>query len=244
MKVKPTQFLLIALVLGALILCAIPLRPKLKRVGISLFHLAKGRKSIADRVAEFGPSVHQRLAPSFEKVKVQYPPKKLVLVGFKEERRLEVWVAGEPGLFRFLKSYPILAASGTLGPKLTEGDRQVPEGIYNLESLNPNSLYHLSLRVGFPNEFDKQKAVGDGRSSLGTDVMIHGSQYSAGCLAMGDMAAEDLFVLAAETGIENTQIILSPVDFRKKDRTTNSPPWISELYAQIKSELQKLGVEQ
>lgn len=43
--------------------------------------------------------------------------------------------------------------------------------------------------------------------------MIHGKRCSVGCLAMGDEAAEDLFVLAAETGIENVSIILSPVDF-------------------------------
>jgi hypothetical protein len=61
-----------------------------------------------------------------------------------------------------LKTYPILAGSGTLGPKLVEGDGQVPEGLYRVESLNPNSSFHLALRVNYPNEFDRAKGKLDG----------------------------------------------------------------------------------
>ena len=71
--------------------------------------------------------------------------------------------------------------------------------------------------------------------------MIHGGALSAGCLAMGDPAAEDLFVMSAETGIENVRIILSPVDFRVTSPSpTSQPSWLSELYDQIRSELQKI----
>jgi murein L,D-transpeptidase YafK len=153
-------------------------------------------------------------------------------------------VSGKDGRLRFLRAYPIIAASGRLGPKLAEGDRQVPEGLYKIESLNPNSLYHLALRIGYPNAFDRKKGKLDGRTDLGCDIMIHGSDASIGCLAMGDQAAEDLFILVAETGIENIDVILSPVDFRLRDLPPDMPPvpeWTSEIYEDIRNELLKLG---
>jgi murein L,D-transpeptidase YafK len=135
-----------------------------------------------------------------------------------------------------------LKASGKLGPKLREGDRQVPEGLYRIESLNPNSRFHLSLRVNYPNAFDRDMAAREGRTNLGGDIMIHGSKVSIGCLAMGDTAAEDLFVLAAETGIDNISVILSPLDFRVRDFEgdfSTMPHWIPELYKRIRTELRK-----
>jgi murein L,D-transpeptidase YafK len=154
-----------------------------------------------------------------------------------------VWVSDATGKFRKLRTYPILGASGSLGPKLMEGDDQVPEGVYRIESLNPNSMFHLSLRLTYPNEFDKEKGNLDGRHNLGTDIMIHGGERSVGCLAMGDEAAEDLFILAAETGIENVSVIISPVDFRIRDfpaQGRDLPGWAPELYEHIKTELAKL----
>jgi murein L,D-transpeptidase YafK len=142
-----------------------------------------------------------------------------------------------------IRTYPILAASGRLGPKLKEGDRQVPEGLYRIESLNPNSMFHLSLRLNYPNEFDRKQARLENRTNLGGDIMIHGSNASIGCLAMGDEAAEDLFILAAETGIDKVTVVLSPVDFRKKvfpKVTYPLPEWTGILYEQIKQELSKL----
>src|SRR4051812_6901506 len=107
---------------------------------ISQLHsqISHGEKTIADRVSEFGGTVHARLQPSFHEIGIGCPPKKLLLVGLKQERQLEIWVSDGSPDFRFLKAYPVLAASGTLGPKLKEGDRQVPEGLYKIESLNPN----------------------------------------------------------------------------------------------------------
>ena len=203
----------------------------------------KVRKTVSDRVAEFGGVVRERLLPRFEKIGVAYPPRKIVFVGLKDERELEVWVS-DGGALRHLKTYPILGASGKLGPKLAEGDRQVPEGLYCIELLNPNSLFHLSLRVSYPNAFDRAKAEAEGRTNLGGDIMIHGKRASIGCLAMGDEAAEDLFVLAAEAGVENIAVILSPVDFRVRslpDALPDLPEWTPELYREIERELVKLG---
>ena len=202
-----------------------------------------GPKSVEDRLAQYGPAVRARLAPDFARAGCAYPPAKLTLVGLKAEKRLEVWVAPSEGAYVLLKAYPILGASGGPGPKLREGDGQVPEGLYRIESLNPNSRFHLALRVNYPNAFDRARGAEDRRQRLGGDIMIHGNTCSNGCLAMGDPAAEDLFVLAAETGLEHLSVILSPVDFRVRElpgKMPAVPEWAPELYAAIRRALAPL----
>jgi murein L,D-transpeptidase YafK len=204
---------------------------------------AKGRKTVQDRLEQYSHTVRERLLPYFVTAKISYPPQKVVLVGLKHEKILEVWACGKENRFSLIRTYLILAASGRLGPKLREGDRQVPEGLYKIESLNPNSMFHLSLRINYPNEFDRHQAKLENRTNLGDDIMIHGSNASIGCLAMGDEAAEDLFVLTAETGIDNISVILSPVDFRKStlpEVTHTLPEWTDVLYEQIKQGLSNL----
>jgi hypothetical protein len=226
-----------------LALCFVAFRAHLAAQFTNTTRTMTGEKTVADRLTEFGDVVHTRLQPRFREIGVAYPPKKIILVGLKQEQQLEIWVSDGSADFRFLKTYPILAASGTAGPKLREGDRQVPEGLYKIESLNPNSRFHLALRVNYPSAFDKEHGRRDGRTKLGSDIMIHGSAVSIGCLAMGDQAAEDLFVLAAETGIKNMSVILTPIDFRVREFPTNSPPspgWIPELYADIRKALAPL----
>lgn len=232
------------LIVLAACVCAIPFRAQLRRPFVAMVQTMQGKKTVADRVAQFGEAVRTRLTPAFEKIGVSYPPKSITLVGLKSERILEVWVAGPGGPRLRLKTYPILGMSGDLGPKLREGDRQVPEGLYRIESLNPNSLYHLALRVDYPNPEDRRRGEADGRTDLGSDIMIHGRTCSIGCLAMGDEAAEDLFVLAAETGIDNVTVILSPVDFRTRSLPAKTPPiptWAGKLYDSIRRELDSLG---
>ena len=168
-----------------------------------------GRGTVGERVAYYGGAARSRMVPGFERAGVAYPPGRVVMLAIKKERRLEVYAESPGRELRWVRAYPILAASGELGPKLKEGDRQVPEGVYAIESLNPNSAYHLALRVGYPNAFDRKMAAAEGRTNLGGDIMIHGKAASVGCLAMGDAAAEELFVLAAETGIERMKLIIS-----------------------------------
>ena len=203
------------------------------------------KKSVADRLSEFGEVVHDRLAPRFNEIKVEYTPARDD-PGRSETRETVGGLGDWPGkqFFGCLKAYPILGASGTIGPKLVEGDGQVPEGFYKIESLNPNSAFHVALRVNYPNQFDRDKGKLDGRSKLGSDIMIHGNTCSVGCLAMGDEAAEELFVLAADTGIENIRVILSPVDFRQRElplKIPSAPKWTSELYADLRRELNILA---
>jgi hypothetical protein len=202
----------------------------------------RGKATTAERVATYGEAVQSRLAPACQAQGVAYPPTTFTLIGLKAEKRLELWAPDAAGRPRLIKAYPILAASGVAGPKLREGDQQVPEGIYALESLNPNSRFHLALRVNYPNADDRRRAQTDGRTQLGGDIMIHGSNASIGCLAMGDPASEELFVLAALAGHQNVRVILSPVDFRQRDKVdlpSGQPSWVPALHAQIKGELDR-----
>jgi hypothetical protein len=72
--------------------------------------------------------------------------------------------------------------------------------------------------------------------------MIHGSDASIGCLAMGDVPAEDLFVLVADSGMAHTSVLLSPYDFRDPPRVELpvKPPWVTTLYKQIEVAVRQL----
>ena len=127
---------------------------------------------------------------------------KLRINVFKEERTVEI---SSPGWINPVV-YKMTAFSGKLGPKLKEGDRQIPEGIYCVEYMNPNSSYHLSFKVSYPNDFDKAMAEKEGRTNLGGDIMIH------------DKAIEDIFYLVAKVGFKNVEIVIAPYDMRKGRR--------------------------
>lgn len=204
------------------------------------------RASVPDRLRQYEPRVIETLKPKFASRGVEFPPSGFVLVAIKDAALLQLFAYGSSGRPVHIKDYPILGLSGTLGPKLREGDRQVPEGIYRVTSLNPNSICHLSLRLDYPNEFDRSTARRDGRTRLGNDIMIHGKSLSVGCLAIGDTAVEEVFVLAARSGVQNVKVVIVPTDWRK--RTFNAklvvgPAWLAELYAQLDRELQRFQQE-
>lgn len=197
-----------------------------------------GRRSVTDVLEQYGTEATDRLTPAFQKAGVPYPPAKIALLGMKAERSLELWAYATRD-WRFIKSYPIKGASGTAGPKLREGDRQVPEGVYRITFLNPNSSYHLSMMLNYPNAFDLRHAKKEGRSQPGSNIFIHGKSGSIGCLAMGDRAIEELFVLVATVGMRNAKVVIAPHDPRTGPllRTApNGPSWLPELYAGIHHE--------
>ncbi|RUM70761.1 MAG: hypothetical protein DSZ07_01795, partial [Sulfurovum sp.] len=143
-------------------------------------------------------------------------PKKLTLIGLKHEQLLEVW--GEHnGKKIYITTYPFTAFSGHLGPKLREGDRQIPEGIYKIGYLNPNSKFHLSININYPNAFDKKMAKKEKRTHLGSAIMIHGNAVTIGCIPIGDDKIEELYQLVEKVGIKNTKVILAPIDFRHRE---------------------------
>lgn len=189
-----------------------------------------------------GAAVERRIRPSFEAAGLPYPPLDLVYLAFKDTRKLEVYArASSVADFVHVLDYAVQGASGRLGPKLMEGDHQVPEGLYAAEFLNPNSRFHVSIKLGYPNAFDRKMGEADGRANLGGDIMIHGGSASVGCLAMGDEAAEDLFVLAALVTKRNLKIVVSPTDFRLEGAKAPELdlPWAKDLYAALRAELSR-----
>jgi murein L,D-transpeptidase YafK len=114
---------------------------------------------------------------------------------FKEEAELEVWKQDGNGRYALLKTYPICRWSGELGPKIKEGDRQAPEGFYNITPglMNPHSNYYLAFNLGFPNAYDRAN------DRTGAFLMVHGDCSSRGCYAMTDEQIEEIFALGRDS---------------------------------------------
>lgn len=120
----------------------------------------------------------------------------LIIRIFKEEALLEAWVKNKSDKqFQKLASYAICAGSGALGPKRRQGDGQVPEGFYEIAAFQPNSSYHLALKVSYPNKSDRKKATSP---DPGGDIMIHGNCVTIGCIPIQDGPIEELYLLATE----------------------------------------------
>jgi len=149
---------------------------------------------------------------------------------FKQESELEVWKKGPDGKFALLKTYEICKWSGDLGPKVKEGDRQAPEGFYTITPglMNPNSSYHLSFNMGFPNAYDRSL----GRT--GSHLMVHGACSSRGCYAMEDAQIQDIYALGREAfrgGQRSFQVQaypfkMTPENLAKHDGNPNMPFWL------------------
>jgi len=122
------------------------------------------------------------------------PAAPILIRAFKKEAELEVWKRADDGRFVHLKTFPICRWSGQLGPKTTQGDRQVPEGFYAVTpaQLNPNSSYHLSFDIGYPNAYDRA------RGGSGGYLMVHGACSSSGCFAMTDQGVSEIYALVRE----------------------------------------------
>ncbi len=208
---------------------------------------AHGGYTVEERVAQYGALVRTRVAGAFAAANIDYPPKRLAFVAFKDERVLEVYSrASADSAWQRVLSYPILGMSGGLGPKTRQGDLQVPEGVYRSEFLNANSRYHLSIRVNYPNADDRAVAAAEQRDNLGGDIMIHGTTASIGCLAMGNDVAEDLFVLAAGATAESLPIVIAPVDFRVREYAPpeGAPAWWTRRYEAIQAALRQFPIPQ
>lgn len=172
---------------------------------------ANGKKRAAEVATRVTPSLKRDL----ESMGLRFGSPVFVR-SFKEERQLELWVQ-EPGkrTFKLFRTYPILAASGKLGPKYAEGDRQVPEGFYFVKKnqLNPASRFHLAYNIGYPNAYDRV------HSRTGSFIMVHGSNVSIGCLAMSDEKIEEIYTLCA-AALNNGQLFFRhhSFPFRMTDR--------------------------
>jgi len=120
--------------------------------------------------------------------------KPILIRAFKKEAELEIWKQQADGQYTLLKTYPMCRWSGQLGPKVREGDRQVPEGFYTITpgQMNPNSAYYLSFNVGYPNAYDRAHGY------TGGSIMVHGACSSAGCFSMTDEQIAEIYAISRE----------------------------------------------
>ncbi len=136
---------------------------------------------------------------------------------FKQEFELEIWMQKD-GRFHHFATYPICRFSGHLGPKLKQGDRQAPEGFYTVatDQLNPNSRWHRSFNLGYPNLFDRKH----GRT--GDFLMVHGGCSSIGCYAMTNDIIDEIWKIVTHSlkqGQERFQVQIFP--FRMTQEALN-----------------------
>ncbi|TGE23156.1 hypothetical protein E5K02_21485 [Hymenobacter metallicola] len=131
---------------------------------------------------------------------------------FKIGRRLEVWARNQgEATFQLLRTYPLAATSGTLGPKRNEGDNQVPEGFYHIDRFNPISTYYMSLGLDYPNASDRAL----GGVNPGSHIFVHGSNVTVGCLPITDDCIQEVYLLALEArcaGQQDMQIHIFPFE--------------------------------
>jgi murein L,D-transpeptidase YafK len=135
---------------------------------------------------------------------------------FKEEMKTEIWISSsKKGSFSLLKTYEVAKSSGILGPKRAEGDLQVPEGFYFIDRFNPLSNYYLSLGINYPNESDKIL----GKDKPGSDIFIHGSDVTIGCIPLTDDKIKEVYALSVQArnnGQKKIEVHIFPFEITEK----------------------------
>jgi murein L,D-transpeptidase YafK len=181
------------------------------------------------------------LKKQFEALGLQWPARQIYIRSFKYDSQLEVWVrnnANEP--FKLFKTYSVCALAGTLGPKRMEGDYQVPEGFYYINAFKPNSAYHMSLGLNYPNESDKIISQG---TNPGGGIYIHGSCVTVGCIPIQDYQIEEVYILAMSaknSGQDFIPVHIFPVRYDRPksmayfDKIMKDAPNIQKFEAKLK----------
>ena len=156
---------------------------------------------MAGSVRASHPLAPQMVALMQEKGVSQTAP--VLIRTYKKEAEFEIWKQKPDGRYIHFKTFPMCRWSGQLGPKLAEGDRQVPEGFYRITpgQMNPVSHYYLSFNVGYPNAYDRA------HGASGSSVMVHGACSSAGCFSMTDEQIDQIYAVAREAFAGGQQAI-------------------------------------
>ncbi|MFT4522244.1 MAG: murein L,D-transpeptidase YafK [Bacteroidia bacterium] len=130
---------------------------------------------------------------------------------FKMEEVVEVWARTRgTKTFTQIENYPFCTSIGTVGPKREQGDKQIPEGFYNVSQFNPTSDFHLSLQVSYPNKSD---SILGSKNNLGGLIFIHGGCVTIGCVPITNDKIKALYVLsvlAKDNGQANIPIHIYP----------------------------------
>ena len=157
------------------------------------------------------------LKQQFKDKKLTWPPQNVFIRSFKYDRVLELWVKNKNvDSFTLFKTYKVCMESGSIGPKRSEGDNQVPEGFYYINEFNPRSTYHKALGLNYPNASDK--VLSDAKKP-GGDIYIHGNCVSVGCIAIQDMPIEELYTIASiakANGQDFVPVHIYPVNYGEK----------------------------
>ena len=136
---------------------------------------------------------------------MQWPAKYVYIRSFKYDAQLEVWVKNDvKEQYKLFKTYRVCMQSGTMGPKRFQGDYQVPEGFYYINEFNPNSNYHLSLGLNYPNASDR---ILSDSLRPGGEIYIHGSCVSIGCIPLTDDQIEELYIIASYAKVNGQDFI-------------------------------------
>ena len=201
--------------------------------GVFLFiftFVSISKKINFDDIMNFGIDLEQE--NSSEKGNIELGKPMFIRI-FKEERKLEIWQENTTGKYELYKSYDICTYSGGLGPKKKEGDKKTPEGFYSTDksSLNPNSSYHLSFNIGYPNEYDKAHGY------TGSLIMIHGDCVSIGCFAMTDPYIEEIYSIverALVNGQNKVYIHIFPFKMTAKNMSKYSGSEYYDFWQELK----------
>ncbi|MEQ3673192.1 L,D-transpeptidase family protein [Pseudophaeobacter sp.] len=110
-----------------------------------------------------------------------------------------------------LREYKMDLGFAPLGHKQVEGDGKTPEGLYRIDRRNPNSAFHLSLGISYPNAADRAYAQSLGKRP-GGEIFIHGepnsekerkraarvSDWTAGCIAVRNQEIEEIYAMVRD----------------------------------------------
>ena len=123
----------------------------------------------------------------------------------KNEKLLELWGKNKNEKeFRLITTYNFCATSGDPGPKIRQGDRQIPEGFYHIDRFNPASKFYLSLGINYPNPTDLLR---NSNANPGGDIFIHGNCVTIGCIPITDDKIKELYIFAVEARNNGQEVI-------------------------------------
>jgi murein L,D-transpeptidase YafK len=199
-------------------------------------------------IPALGQDVFKKEQLRFERVKNAYAEKgadlqkdlkkagftssfELYIAAYKTEGKLELWLKGVgKNQFELFKTYTFCKHAGTIGPKVIEGDGQTPEGFYNINVFNPQSSYHLSLGIDYPNKVDLAR-TGKGNKP-GNDIYIHGDCVTIGCIPLDDKIKEVYLIALEARNSGQKQIPVSIFPFKLTD--ANLKKYSEQFPAQLK----------
>lgn len=190
-----------------------------------------------DRVATARKRCEASLRARFEKAGVKYPAAEVFFRAMKREAVVELWAnstKGEP--LKLVATFAVTKGSGGPGPKRIQGDGQVPEGFYEVDRFNPQSLFHLSLGLNYPNASDR---ILSDRERPGDDIFIHGKAASVGCLPLGDAGIEEVYLAALDSRARPVRVHIFPARMDAadwpawRDEQTKQKPALAPFWAQF-----------